>query len=240
MRFLVFQHGASDHPGIFRDLFVADRIGWDAVDLSLGEPIPDLAPYDALWVMGGAMNVWQEEEYPWLKAEKAAIQSAVIEQNLPYFGVCLGHQLLTAALGGEVGLADQAEIGLLQVEHTEIGQQSPFLAGLPTPMKCLQWHEAEVKTPPPGAEVLAWSPHCSVQALAIGQKAFGIQYHAEVLTTTLAEWCKTPGSEEILEEHLGEQALPRLHQEVQTHLQTLNTNAKKLYENWKAAAFRPI
>jgi GMP synthase-like glutamine amidotransferase len=240
LRFLVFQHGSSDHPGIFRDLFAADRIGWDAVDLSLGQPIPDLSAYDALWVMGGIMNVWQEEEYPWLKSEKAAIRSAVIERSLPYFGVCLGHQLLADALGGEVGLAQRAEIGLLEVEHTAIGQQSPFLASLPTPIKCLQWHEAEVKTPPPDAKVLAWSPHCSVQALAIADKAFGIQYHAEVLPTTLAEWFETPGVEAMLEEHLGQQAMSKLNQDVQTHLQTLNSNAKKLYENWKAVVFSLI
>ncbi len=234
MRFLVFQHGASDHPGIFRDLFAADQIQWDAIDLSKGESIPDLSPYAALWVMGGMMNVWQEEQYPWLKQEKAAIRAAVIDKNLPYFGICLGHQLLADALGGEVGVATQAEIGLLEVEPTAIGQQSPFLAGLPTPIKCLQWHGAEVKTPPPHAQVLACSSACAVQSLLIGDRAFGIQYHAEVLSTTLAEWCTDPASKGMLIDHLGEQALPKLNQAVQTHLQTLNSNARKLYQNWKA------
>ncbi len=90
-RLLVFQHIALEHPGIFRDFMAEDGIEWDAVELDEGEAIPDLGDYAALWVMGGPMDVWEEDAHPWFKAEKAAIREAVTERGLPYFGFCLGH-----------------------------------------------------------------------------------------------------------------------------------------------------
>ena len=71
-----------------------------------GQAIPSLAPYDFLFVLGGSQDTWQEDEHPWLKDEKEAIREWVMDRAKPYFGVCLGHQLLAAALGGEVALAD--------------------------------------------------------------------------------------------------------------------------------------
>ena len=73
-RLLVFQHLSVEHPGVFRDFMREDGIEWTATELDQGEPIPDLSDYDGLWVMGGPMDVWEEEQYPWLKAEKAAIR----------------------------------------------------------------------------------------------------------------------------------------------------------------------
>src|SRR5882724_6232999 len=76
VRFLVFQHIAIEHPGIFRDFLAADGIVWDAIELDAGEEIPSFDGYDALWVMGGPMDVWEEDRHPWLAAEKRAIRAA--------------------------------------------------------------------------------------------------------------------------------------------------------------------
>ena len=81
MKILVFQHIPIEHPGIFRDFLAEDGISWDAVELDTGEPIPSLDDYDALWVMGGPMDVWEEVEYPWLKAEKQVIYEAVVDRR---------------------------------------------------------------------------------------------------------------------------------------------------------------
>ena len=177
MRILVLQHIAIEHPGIFRDFLATDGIGWDAVELDQGEPIPPLDRYDALWVMGGPMNVWQEAEHPWLRSEKAAVRKAVRERGMPYLGFCLGHQLLADALGGTVGPMRQPEVGVLEVALTEAGRRDPIFAGIPERLHALQWHGAEVASPPPGATVLAESPACAVQALRVGDRAFGVQYH---------------------------------------------------------------
>ncbi|MBW8054825.1 MAG: type 1 glutamine amidotransferase, partial [Nitrospira sp.] len=94
MRLLVLQHIPVEHPGVFRDFLKEDGVEWDAVELDEGEPIPSLAGYDALWVMGGPMDVWEEERYPWLVDEKAVIREAVSDRGMPFLGICLGHQLL--------------------------------------------------------------------------------------------------------------------------------------------------
>ena len=100
-RALVFQHMDHDHPGRFLDFFAEDGIVPEPVRLFEGQDIPSLAPYDFLFVLGGAQDTWQEDQFPWLAAEKQAIREWVVERARPYFGVCLGHQLLSRALGGE-------------------------------------------------------------------------------------------------------------------------------------------
>jgi GMP synthase-like glutamine amidotransferase len=79
VKLLVFQHIECEHPGIFRALLDEAEIQWDAVELDAGERIPDFGAYDALWVMGGPMDVWEEDECPWLVPEKAAIRHWVCD-----------------------------------------------------------------------------------------------------------------------------------------------------------------
>ena len=105
MRFLVFQHIACEHPGAFRDYFAEDGISWDVAELDEGEDIPDLDGYDALWVMGGPMDMWEKVANPWFEFEIEAVRKAVLDLQMPFMGICLGHQILAEALGGEVGPA---------------------------------------------------------------------------------------------------------------------------------------
>lgn len=230
MRFLVFQHVACEHPGIFRDFMRADGIAWDAVELDEGEAIPSLDGYDALLVMGGPMDVWQEAEHPWLAAEKQAIREAVVERRLPYLGLCLGHQLLGAALGGEVG-PGRREVGVLEVELTEEGRRDPLLAGLPPTLKALQWHSAEVKTLPQGAVLLASSPLCDIQALRY-ERAWGLQFHVEMTDTTVAEWGAIPAYAQALDETLGPGGLQRLREVSTAEMPAFKRAARQLYDNF--------
>ena len=192
MRVLVFQHIACEHPGIFRNFLKADGITYDAVELDEGEKIPALDRYDALWVMGGPMDTWEEDQHPWLIEEKAAIRDAVMTRRMPYFGLCLGHQLLAAALGGEVGRMATSEVGLMRVDLTPAGLADPLMAGLATHQTVLQWHGAEVKTLPASATVLASSPLCKVQAMLVGAHAYSLQYHVELTRHTVPEWGEVP------------------------------------------------
>ena len=118
----------------------SDGIRWNPIELDEGEKIPDLSGYDAMISMGGPMDVWQEEEFPWLVQEKEAIHEAVRVRNMPFLGVCLGHQLLADAAGGSVGAADTSEVGMLNVELTTEGIRHPLVRQLPQKFKTLQWH----------------------------------------------------------------------------------------------------
>ena len=113
MRLLVFQHLDCEHPGSLRKFLAADGVQWDTVELDAGQPIPPLEGYDALWVMGGPMDVWDIEECPWLIPEKQAIRTWVRDLKRPYLGLCLGHQLLADALGGTCGPQRPPEVGVL-------------------------------------------------------------------------------------------------------------------------------
>ena len=234
-RILVFQHIALEHPGIFRDFLAEDGVVWDAVELDAGEPVPDFDAYDALWVMGGPMDVWEEEAHPWLVAEKAAIREAVAGRGLPFLGLCLGHQLLAEALGGEVGPAAEPEIGILEVALSEAGRSSPFLAGVDPVGRCLQWHGAEVSREPEGARVLASSPACRVQAMSVGERAFSLQYHVEITATTVDDWGAVPAYAAALETALGPEALPRLRADAAAHMAAFNRDARRLYDNFMTA-----
>ena len=129
-RALVFQHMDYDHPGRFLDFFSEDGIVPELVRLWEGQEIPNLAPYDFLFVLGGAQDTWQENEHTWMPAEKAAIREWVWDRAKPYLGVCLGHQLLCDALGGEVALAAEPEVGVFDVSLTPDGQEHGLFAGL--------------------------------------------------------------------------------------------------------------
>ena len=136
MRILVLQHVAVEHPGIFRDLWSQSGFHLDQVQLDEGNQIPDLSAYDLMVVMGGPMDVWQEDLHPWLVPEKAAIRRWVKELGKPYLGVCLGHQLLAEALGGKVGPMAKPEVGLAHVDLTAEGLKDPILEGFAPVIEC--------------------------------------------------------------------------------------------------------
>ena len=223
--------------GIFREFLDEDDVEWCPIELDEGEVIPSLNNFDALWVMGGPMDVWEEKKHPWLVDEKATIREAVVERKLPYLGFCLGHQLLADALGGKVGISNTPEIGVLEVESTKQGADSPFLQNLPVRLKCLQWHSAEVKQEPKNAKVLGSTDACAIQAMSIGTHALSVQYHMEITPTTVMEWGEIPEYKTALEKKLGNGALDKINTEANTYIKDMNRYSRMLYENWKQTAF---
>lgn len=165
MHIIVLQHLASEHPGVFRDFMRADGITWQTAELDEGATIPPLEMFDAMMVMGGPQDVWQTDEFPWLIDEIAAIRNYVVDMGRPYLGICLGHQLLAAALGGQVTKAPQGEVGVLDVSLTQAGRRDALFAGVDDPLPVLQWHGAHVESVPHGVDVLAHSDVCSIQAI---------------------------------------------------------------------------
>ena len=232
MKFLIFQHISCEHPGIFRQFFSESGIDWQAVELDTGDAIPDLDGFDALWVMGGPMDVWDTDTCPWLVAEKEAIRTWVQDLKKPYLGLCLGHQLLADALDGKCEVQDTAEIGILDVHLTGAAKFDPLMKGLAPQMKCLQWHSVAVTQPPTGAELLASSPDCTWQAMRVGKHAWGIQFHVELQDQTISEWNAVPAYAAALDKVKGPGALKVMEDEALQYMPQFRDNARLLFDNF--------
>jgi GMP synthase-like glutamine amidotransferase len=232
MQFLVFQHHPAEHPGCFREFLRGDGIGWDAVELEAGEQIPDIRGYDALLAFGGPMDVWDEQAYPWLVAEKEAIRRFVRDLNRPFLGVCLGHQLLASVLGGTVGKMRDPEVEVTAVRLTAESLADPIFGNLPPILSTLQWHGAEVKSLPPNSVVLATNDACAIQAMRVGKRAYGVQYHVELEDTTVNAWGQIAEYRCALETVNGPDSQLALERAAATEMAAIRTSASTLYQNF--------
>src|SRR5919106_869370 len=118
--------------------------------------------------------------------------------------LCLGVQLLAAALGARVYAAEQPEVGLLPVELTAEGREDPLFAGLDDRLVSLQWH-SDTFDLPSGAVRLAHSPPVPNQAFRAGEHAYGVQFHLEVTGEMAREGGEVPAYRRSLAETLGEE-----------------------------------
>ncbi|HEY7256939.1 MAG TPA: type 1 glutamine amidotransferase [Solirubrobacterales bacterium] len=148
-----------------------------------GDVLPDPAEVAGAVLMGGPMGVGDTDEHPGLAAEREWLAVA-IESGLPILGVCLGAQLIAAALGAEVGPGRAPEIGFAAVRIRDPGD--PVVGGLAPDTAVLHWH-GEVFDLPDGAELLAWSAQTPVQAFRAGD-AWGVLFHAEADAALVESW----------------------------------------------------
>ena len=229
MQFLILQHINIEHPGIFLKFMREDNIKMDTIELDENEKIPNLDPYDAMIVMGGPMDTWQEEAFPWLKIEKEAIHKFVSVNRKPYLGLCLGAQLLSEAIGGKVRKMKTPEIGVLKVS---LKDNKSLFKGLDKELKVLQWHSYEAYDLPSDANILASSTECNVQAFSFNN-AFGLQFHVEQTNETVPQWACVPEYKSALENTLGQNALEKFKKDVEENLNIFNDSAKIIYNNFK-------
>ena len=186
MRVLAIVHQPDAGPGVFAEAISAAGHELDEWLLpEVAEPPADPFGYDAVLVLGGAMNVDQREEHPWLAAEDRLL-AELIERDTPLLGLCLGAQLVAQAAGATPGRATRPEIGWHQVELTEEGRRDPLLAPLAPRFEAFQWHSYEFPLPA-GAVPLATSDVC-LQAARVGERAWAIQFHPEVSAADAAGW----------------------------------------------------
>ncbi len=159
------------------------------------DALPAPSAFDWLVVMGGPMNIYEEDRYPWLAREKAFIADAIAHGKL-VLGVCLGAQLIADVLGGPVSPNQFKEIGWLPVSLTAAASGSPLFHNLPSEFIAFHWHGDTFQIPP-GAILAASSPGCAHQAFAYSDKVVGLQFHLE----------STPSSIQKLIQHCGDELI---------------------------------
>jgi GMP synthase (glutamine-hydrolysing) len=229
MRVLVLQHIACEPPGAFEDVLVARAHELVRVELDEGEPIPD-GPWDAIVAMGGPMSVNDEDDNPWLVAEKRLIASHVREGR-PFWGSCLGAQLLASALGARVYAGPAPEVGVLAVELTSAGADDPVMGSLPASIDTLQWH-GDTFDLPEGGVLLASSPAYPHQAFRVGSTAYAVQFHVEVTEEMGVEWAGVPAYAEYADRVLGPGGSDRLLEEFRVSSPQMQQHARAMFERW--------
>ena len=146
MNIIVLQHIKIEDPGFIKDLMLADEFNLTTIELDEGEKIPnDLSKFDGMFCMGGPMDTFMEQEYPWLIEEKKRIKEFVVDLKKPYLGFCLGCQLLGEVVGGKVVKSNPAEIGIMDVNFTKNKVGDNLFSKFPEKIKSLQWHSFEVQ-----------------------------------------------------------------------------------------------
>jgi len=163
--------------------------------LDLDQSLPDPESLDWLIVMGGPMNVDEDEIYPWLAREKLFIRR-VIDRGVPVLGVCLGGQMVCKVLGGQVTKNRQKEIGWFPLTLTSAAAGSPIFASFPQLVPAFHWH-GDTFSIPPGAIRLAASEGCDNQAFQYGRHVVALQFH----------WDYSLQSVEMMIRHCGDELI---------------------------------
>lgn len=177
MRIHCLQHVPFEDPGAVGAWAASKGHPLTVTALFRGDPLPPVADLDLLVVLGGPMNVYEEEDYPWLRAEKRLIGEAV-DGGKKVLGICLGAQLMAEVLGAAVTRMREKEIGWFPVELTEDGLRADLFASLPRRFTAFHWHGDTFSLPPKSVRV-AGSEACENQAFLYGDRVVGLQFHLE-------------------------------------------------------------
>jgi GMP synthase-like glutamine amidotransferase len=226
----VIQHISCEPPGLFEDVLRDRGATIHRVEIDEGEPLPDWRGFEAIIAMGGPMSVNDDADLPWLTAEKRLIGEAV-RAGVPYWGACLGSQLLAAALGAPVYAGTAPEVGVMAVQRVPSARYDPLFAGLPDEFLTLQWH-GDTFDLPEGAELLASSPAYPHQAFRWGRHAYGVQFHLEVSPAMAREWAGVPAYAVALERMQGPGAVERLVEDLERHGGAIQAAGRAVFERW--------
>jgi GMP synthase (glutamine-hydrolysing) len=218
VRALVLQHIACEPPGLYEDILTKRGITIERVELDEGGALPAWRDFDQIIAMGGPMSVNDDATLPWLTAEKRLIADAV-RNHMPFFGACLGAQLLAAALGARV-----------YPGPTDAGRSDPVTRVLPPLFFTVQFH-GETFDIPEGGSRLAESDTHPNQAFRWDQ-AYGVQFHLEVTASMVAAWLEVPAYAEYLEQTLGPGGGHQLLYDVESHAAELSTFGRRLFARW--------
>jgi GMP synthase-like glutamine amidotransferase len=237
-RALVLQHIRCEPPGIFSGVLADRGAAIETIELDEGGELPDWREADLVVAMGGPMSVHDEAEHPWLAGEKRWIAAAV-RAGVPYFGVCLGAQLLAASLGAPVHTGETPEVGVLPVAVTADADGDPVIGVLGNEFPALQW-QGDTFGIPAGAVHLARSQAYPYQAFRYGEAAYAVQFHVEVTGDMLAEWRHVPAYQRSAEAVLGSSGFEILAAGFAAARESMARSASLMFAGWLDQAGRAV
>jgi len=206
MKTLIIVHVSSEGPGLFEPMLQQAGMATEIIDVERGDALPStLDGVGALIVMGGPMNAYQEKEHPFLAREDVLLRQALTAE-VPVLGVCLGAQLLAKAAGARVYRSPVAEFAWGYVEITPEGRHDPLLEGVVSPMFVFQWHGDTFDVPANGT-LIARGVDVPNQAIRVGRRAYGLQFHVELDRRLLDLWMEVAPQERG---DLDEEAIRRI------------------------------
>jgi GMP synthase (glutamine-hydrolysing) len=191
MNVLVLRHVPHEHLGTFALALRANDLAYKYVNLyEDANPNISVDGSSALIILGGPMNVYETDKYPFLKMEDGLIKRA-IEKDIPVLGICLGAQLIAKSLGARVTKNREKEIGWYPLKVTDEGSKDNLLRSLSVEETVFQWHGDAFEIPMEAAH-LAESALCPNQAFRFGSSVYGLQFHIEVTSEMVLEWLNVP------------------------------------------------
>ncbi|MDB5800889.1 MAG: synthase [Rhodocyclales bacterium] len=235
----VFQHCHNVQPGHFASFLDEQAIPWQLVAIDRGDAVPvDIEAFSGLCFMGGPMSV--NDSLPWISQELALIRQAVAI-DMPVIGHCLGGQLMSLALGGEVTRNPVKEIGWGRVQATDTPAALHWLGNTQS-FDAYQWH-GETFSLPKGAVRILGGEYCANQAYVLGPQEsihLGMQFHIEMTQALILDWntdwaaeCDAikplPASVQTTEKQLAD--MPRA-------LPVMRSVADRLYSRWVQGLLR--
>jgi GMP synthase (glutamine-hydrolysing) len=229
---LILQHVAVEGPGLLLEVLEAAGARTHTVRADRGMPVPRaLAGYAGLVVMGGPMGVYETDAHPHLRDELALIEDA-LRQSAPIIGICLGSQLLAAALGARVEPGLHKEIGWFDVHVSGAGRADPAFAACPAVFRPLHWH-GDVFELPPGAVSLARSELTTHQAFRAGPNALGLLFHLEAQAGQVSAMAQV-FADELASARVDGGALVVASDESAARIEPV---AKQVFGHWASALF---
>ncbi|MFQ5431006.1 MAG: type 1 glutamine amidotransferase [Nitrospinota bacterium] len=229
MKILAVKNISVEGPGTLGGFLEKSGCRMEIVNLEAGERLPEnVDGYRLVLILGGPMNVYEENRYPFLRDELSLIESCV-KSETKVLGLCLGGQLIARALGAKVTKNQKKEIGWFDLQFTDAGKTSPLFSGLPEKLKVFQWHGDTFDIPDGGLH-LARSELCENQAFLYDNTALALQFHVEIQgANDVEQWCLAYREE--LERENGENALAEIIAATQKEVPTLAPIADRFYEN---------
>jgi len=228
---LIFRHLANEGPGYFSEFLQRHNVAYRLIAIDKNQPVPDsLDNVAGLVFMGGPMSV--NDPLPWIADELRLIQQA-FRQDLPMLGHCLGGQLISKALGGQIGPNPVKEIGWLPVQRAQNSEAQDWLCGLPENFEAFHWH-GETFAIPRGATTILSSAHCPNQGFVIGN-TLALQCHVEMTADMVRDWAQVNDTE-IAQPSATIQSAAQMTERLPERIEELHQYADLLYTRW----LRPI